>query len=206
MNDYLSKYSGIVLGGLFLLTSSLMGQGFQGMEPGDMLADGGQPPYMQQPDMPGHGMPGRGMQGRGGQGAMFKLWKLTEYLDLTEEQGAKFFPRFNEHKDRVEELREEQEKLSVEFMEQVNTGKVGKKDTEAYLDQMSKLQKAHLDERYKHIRSSSDLLSDEQYARYAAFDDHFRQQIKERMGDRRMRDRMQGQPGGKRNKFKKDKN
>ena len=199
MRGSLLKLNGIVLGGLFLLISSLTGQDFPGMAGGPMLADGGPPPHMQDPDMQG-----RGMHGRGGQGAMFRLWKLTEYLDLTEEQGAKFFPRFNEHKDRVEQLREEQEQLSTEFMEQVDAGKVRKKDTETYLDQMGKLQKAHMDEHYKQIRGSSDLLSDEQYARYAAFDDHFRRQIKERMGNRRgMRDRMQGRDGGKRSKFKK---
>ena len=199
MKGFSSKFSSLVLAGFFLLASTLPGQGFQDMPADHMMGDGGPPAYMQRPDKPD-----RGMHGRGGKGAMFRLWKLTEYLDLTEEQGAKFFPRFNKHKKRVDELREQQEQLSTEFMEQVESGKVRKKDTEAYLDQMSKLQKTHMDEHFSQIRGSSDLLSDEQYARYAAFDDHFRRQIKERMGNRRgMWDRMQGRDGGKRNKSKK---
>jgi hypothetical protein len=182
MKGFSSNFSGLALAGVLLLTSALTGQVFQGMAAPHMMGNGGQPAYLPRQDMPS-----RDMDGKGNQGAMFRLWKLTEYLDLTEEQGAKFFPRINEHRDRVKQLRKEQEKLSTEFMEQVEAGKVRKKDTEAYLDQKSKLQRAYMDEHYKQIRGSSDLLSDEQYARYAAFEDHFRKQIKERMGSRNMR-------------------
>jgi hypothetical protein len=128
---------------------------------------------------------------------------MTEYLDLSEEQGAQFFPRFNEHKKRVEQIRKDQEQLATDFMEQVEAGKVGKKATEQYLAKSALLKRAQMDEHEKLIREASDILSDEQYARFAAFDDHFKRQIKMRMGNRGMgRDMMQGRMQGKRGKMK----
>ncbi len=189
MNNLSVRMSGLLVAGLFMLTSALMGQGMHGMEPG----------YMMQGGRPMHGM-------QDGRGAMFKLWKLTEYLDLTEEQGAKFFPRFNEHRKRVAQILEEQDKLSAAFMEQVEAGKVGKGATEAYMKQMGQLKRAHLEDYEKLLRDAGDLLDDEQYARFAAFEDHFKRQIKARMGNRGMRqDGMRGRKSGKRSKVKKDK-
>ena len=196
MKNYLSKFVGIAAAGLLLLANALSGQGFQGMDPGYMMAESGPPPHMQDTDMPGPGMSGRQHQG-----AMFRIWKLTEYLDLTEEQGAKFFPRVNKFRETGEGIREEHEKLSRDFLERIESGKVSKRATETYLEQMNNIQKQRLEERINHIMGMSDLLSDEQYARYAAFDDHFRRQIKERMSNRKMgRDRMRGSPGDKRKK------
>ena len=74
------------------------------------------------------------------------------------------------------------------------------------MDKTSQLKKAHLDEYKKLVREASDILNDEQYARFAAFEDHFRRQIKQRMG-RRDRDQFMKQSRkagkkGKKNKFK----
>ena len=40
-----------------------------------------------------------------------QIWKLTEELDLSQEQAAKFFPLFNEFQDKVKKIRDENGEL-----------------------------------------------------------------------------------------------
>ena len=58
------------------------------------------------------------------------VWKMTEELELTENQAEKFIPKFRTHQDAVDKLREEQRKslksIHESLKESVNVNFSGK--------------------------------------------------------------------------------
>jgi|GEM_PF-3004879 len=106
-----------------------------------------------------------------------KMWKLTEYLDLSEEQAEKFFPRTREHQKEMDKLIQRRRQLYEDFEQQIDDGKVGTENVDRYIAETTRLDKALIELRAKHIQGLKDILSDEQLARFAIFDEHFRRQI-----------------------------
>ena len=53
---------------------------------------------------------------------MMTVWKLTEHLKLTEEQGEKFFPRFRGHREELEKIHQEQRQLMQTLQEKIERG------------------------------------------------------------------------------------
>ena len=56
-----------------------------------------------------------------------KIWKMTEELDITEEQAAKFYPRFNRFEDGVEEIRLQNKELLEKLRGYLTAGEEDKK-------------------------------------------------------------------------------
>lgn len=106
-----------------------------------------------------------------------KMWKITEYLDLSEEQAEKFFPRTREHQKEMDKLIQRRRQLYVDFQQKIDDGKVGTKDVDQYIAETTRLDKALIDLRTKHLQSLKEILTDEQFARFAVFNEHFRRQI-----------------------------
>ncbi len=112
-----------------------------------------------------------------------KIWKITEYLDLSEEQAGKFFPRTQEHQKEADKLIQQRRRLYGDFQKKIDTGKISARDVDQYVDEVTRLDKAHIDLRTKHIKSLKDILTDEQLARFAIFNEHFRRQIGQHLRD-----------------------
>ena len=53
---------------------------------------------------------------------MMTVWKLTEHLKLTEEQGDKFFPRFRSHREELEKIHKEHKQLMESLYERIERG------------------------------------------------------------------------------------
>ncbi|UCH63834.1 MAG: hypothetical protein JSU77_05155 [Fidelibacterota bacterium] len=106
-----------------------------------------------------------------------KMWKLTEYLDLSEEQAGKFFPRTREHQEEMDKLIQQQRQLYEDFQQKIDDSKVGARDVDRYIAETTRLGKALIELRTKHLQSLKDILTDEQLARFAVFNEHFRRQI-----------------------------
>lgn len=112
---------------------------------------------------------------------MLRMWKLTEFVELTEEQGEKVFPAVRAQQAEIRELGKQKRALLGEFMEKVDNDKASRKDTDAYLSAMENLQKKNSASRKKHFRAMKSLLEEKQYARYVIFDDHFKGQIRKQL-------------------------
>ncbi len=106
-----------------------------------------------------------------------KMWKITEYLDLSEEQAGKFFPRTQEHQKEMDKLGQQRRQLYVDFQQKIDDGKVSAGDADRYIAETARLDKALIELRAKHIQGLKDILSDEQLARFAVFNEYFRRQI-----------------------------
>ena len=112
-----------------------------------------------------------------------RMWKLTEYLDLSEEQADTFFPRTREHQEEADKLTQRRRQLYDDFQKKIDEGEVKDKDVDQFLDEMARLEKAHVDLRIDHIRGFKDILTDEQLAKFAVFREHFRREVRQHIGD-----------------------
>lgn len=106
-----------------------------------------------------------------------KMWKLTEYLDLSEEQAEKFFPRTREHQKEMDKIGQQRRQLYQDFQQKIDDGKVSAGDADRYIAETARLDKVLIDLRTRHLQGMKDLLNDEQLARFAVFNEYFRRQI-----------------------------
>ncbi len=54
---------------------------------------------------------------------MMKMWRLTEELDLSEEQAGKFFPRYNALEKEIMEMNKDQKEILGSLLQKENSGK-----------------------------------------------------------------------------------
>ena len=125
------------------------------------------------------------------QSRMVRMWKLTEYLELSEEQAEKFFPRARAHRDEMQKIGEQRRELHLKFVKEIEDGKASGRDTKKFADELHRLDLARLELRRKHIKDVEDVLTDIQLARYVTFDEHFMGQLRQRLDNRKTRHEMQ---------------
>jgi hypothetical protein len=143
---------------------------------------------MMHPGQPG----GPGPQHSPRQASMVRMWKLTEYLELSEEQAEKFFPRTRAHRDEMQKIGEQRRELHQKFVKKIEAEKVSRRDTKKFIDELHRLDLARLELRRKHMKAVEDVLTEIQLAKYATFDEHFMGQLRRRLGDRETRRKMKG--------------
>lgn len=104
------------------------------------------------------------------------MWKLTEELDLTQEEGAKVFPLLRQYEERKRELREENRKLvrELERMVEENASEGAiKKTIKALEENDRKLQEV----KQEGFDELGKILSVEKQAKYIVFHKRFRHEI-----------------------------
>ena len=102
-----------------------------------------------------------------------KIWKLTEELDLTEEQAARFFPVMNEMEDKQREIDRERDEILEKLGELV-----WKQDPEAgeinrLLDQLEASQGKIAELRKQFRKDVSGILDSAQMGKLVLFNHHF---------------------------------
>jgi len=121
------------------------------------------------------------------------MWKLTEELDLTEEEGAKVFPLLRQYEEKKRELREENRRLVRELQQMI-----ADKASEGDLKKAIKALEENDRKRNKVQKEGSDklakVLSVEKQARYIVFQEHFRREIHGLIQKARHKEGGQGRP------------
>ena len=125
-----------------------------------------------------------------------KMWKLTEYLDLSEEQAEKFFPRTREHQKEIDKIVQQRRQHYEDFQQKIDDGGIEARDVDQYVAETARLDKALIDLRTRHLQGMKDLLNDEQLARFAVFNEYFRRQIGQYLREE-LQPEGTGQPEGK---------
>lgn len=134
---------------------------------------------------------------------MMKIWKLTEVLDLSEDQAQKFFPRHNSLVEELEELSKQQKEMMDDLHKKVKEEKsISEKDVDAILKKVLDIEREKLQEKQMFVEKLGDILTPEQKAKYVVFEVHFRRelmrQIREHPGMRQGRG--DARPGAKKRK------
>lgn len=125
----------------------------------------------------------------------FRLYKMTEYLELTEEQTAKLFPRMaaarKAHEEGMDQARAKMKELR-ELVKKEDWAKGAKLAEEIHALRGEQMRKHH-----EAMADLTKLFTDEQRAKFALFEQRFQghlQRVGERMHARAPR--MPGGPGG----------
>lgn len=131
-----------------------------------------------------HRPPVRHMSGRSGAERIEKLrairiWKMTEYLDLTEEQSVKFFPRLRKNEEKIREKHRQKQILLDEIDRLIieKDGKLTEQDVKKYIDKLNQINQEIVRLKTNFILESSDILTPEQQLKCMIFDDRFRDQM-----------------------------
>ncbi|MCK4578908.1 MAG: hypothetical protein KAU50_08965 [Candidatus Marinimicrobia bacterium] len=125
---------------------------------------------------------GPGLMQRSKQVEMVRMWKLTDYLELTEEQAANFFLKVRQHRDEMQEVKLKRLQLHQEFVSKLNADEVSSKDIDNYVDAISRMEKDRIDQRASHYKAVKDVLTANQLARYVTFEEHFKGRLREEIG------------------------
>ncbi|RLB05266.1 MAG: hypothetical protein DRG50_07515 [Deltaproteobacteria bacterium] len=105
------------------------------------------------------------------------MWRLTEELELTEEEGAKLFPLLRKYEEKKRKLRDERRKLFWKLKRMVEKSEATEealKETIKALEENDKeLQKVRIDG-FNEIKK---ILPVKKQAKYIIFQEHFRREI-----------------------------
>lgn len=121
------------------------------------------------------------------------MWKLTEELDLTKEEGAKLFPLLSTHEEKKRELREENRRIVLTLKQMIDDGAAEgdlKRTIRSLEDNDRKLNKVEA-EGFSEIAK---ILSVEKQAKYIVFQEYFRHEIHGLIKKARHRERMPNRP------------
>jgi len=108
----------------------------------------------------------------------YKMLKLTEELELTEEQTAELFPLFREHREEIEQLHKEKKEL-LNKIDQIL------KDPNPDYDEGKKLCREiednydiNQEKRKNFYLDVEEILTDEQYLKFYLFESRFHKRVK----------------------------
>ena len=108
------------------------------------------------------------------------VWKMTEELELTENQAEKFFPKFRTHQDAVDKLREEQRESLKSIHESLKDGKdISDEDLAAAIKSFQKIEGSKISSRVDFIESLEGVLTTSQRAKLMLAPDKMRREAKE---------------------------
>ena len=121
------------------------------------------------------------------------MWKLTEELDLTKEEGAKLFPLLSTYEEKKRELREENRGIVQTLKQMIDNGAPEgdlKRTIKSLEDNEQKLNKVE-EEGFHEIAK---ILSVEKQAKYIVFQEYFRHEIHGLIQKARHRERIPNRP------------
>jgi hypothetical protein len=121
------------------------------------------------------------------------MWKLTDELDLTKEEGAKLFPLLSTYEEKKRELREENRGIVQTLKQMIDDGAPEgdlKRTIKSLEDNEQKLNKVE-EEGFHEIAK---ILSVEKQAKYIVFQEYFRHEIHGLIQKARHRERIPNRP------------
>jgi len=114
-----------------------------------------------------------------------RIWKLTEVLELTEDQVVTFLPLVQVHERELKAIHKELMTLSKEAHADMEADEVTQKEVDKYLKQYVDKQNEIIKIKNDFVASLPDHLSPEQQLRYLSFETRFRKDLREYMKQER---------------------
>ena len=108
-----------------------------------------------------------------------KMWKLAEYLDLSREQADELSTRTREYQKSRDDIVKQRRQLYEEFQSKIRNNEIKPEDVTQYITETARLEKTLIDLRTKYVQNMEDILSDEQQAKLAVFEEYFRRQLEQ---------------------------
>ena len=115
---------------------------------------------------------------------MLRMYKLIEFLDINEEDSARFLPLFKQFEKRQEDFRERQRELSQQLKKAVDSETITEKELKKLHKEYLDLERKTQNSRDEFRKKASEILTLKQQIKLDIFDQHFRENIKEILRDR----------------------
>lgn len=116
---------------------------------------------------------------------MMMIWKLTDHLELTENQAERFFPSMRAHQKQVLKIRKEEKELFTPVYKKVIRGEdISKAEANKLLNKVATYEQKRSKARIDFVKNSGDILNPTQQVKLLMFDGQMKQQVRERMQDR----------------------
>ena len=136
------------------------------------------------------GMRGQKMPPRREPIAMLRIWKMTEELELTEDQAGRFFPRLRSDDKNIEDLETERQSIFRELHKEAMKGGMAEKSLNEKIERISTIEVKILKNRVNFIKNLDDLLSPDQRAKLMVFRHRFRDRMENMMREARKNKQM----------------
>jgi len=114
-----------------------------------------------------------------------RIWKLTEVLELNEDQVAGFLPMVQIHERKLREVQKELVALSREARDMHDKGEVSQKEVDAYIRKFEEKQAEIHKIKSDFIQDLPKHLTPEQQLLYLSFETRFRSELREYMKNER---------------------
>jgi Spy/CpxP family protein refolding chaperone len=137
-------------------------------------------PLLSQPDPPDpFDEFGAGMATRREQMETLRIYKMTEFLELTPDQSARFFPMLKTFEEKVRRMQREQMQLMQEINQKTKSSSaaVSEVDVQKYLKNIAQVERDIIGEKEKFIGSLKSVLTPYQQLRYMIFENRFRHRL-----------------------------
>ena len=118
------------------------------------------------------------------------IWRLTEDLDLSSEQAEKFFPRFRQHRIRLDEFNKDERKILMDVRVKIrDEEEISKSEMERTIKKVAELRKDRVDLEHKFILGMGDILNPNQMVKLSVFKQRLMKEMQGNMRDRMDKDR-----------------
>ena len=118
------------------------------------------------------------------------IWRLTEDLDLSSEQAEKFFPRFREHREKLDEIGKDERKSLMDIRFKIRDDEeISKSEMEKTIKKVAELRKDRVDLETKFILGMEDILDPNQMVKLSVFKQRLMKEMQGEMRDRKGKDR-----------------
>jgi len=118
-----------------------------------------------------------------------RIWKMTQYLELSTEQSTKFFPIFNDFQRKREALEEERGEMMRRLGELVESEEEHESEIKRLMSGLAKNRERMVSRQDEFRREAAKVLSLKQQAKLVLFEEHFKREIRGMIEDIRMRKR-----------------
>ncbi|MFL2983741.1 MAG: hypothetical protein ACJZ12_05055 [Candidatus Neomarinimicrobiota bacterium] len=118
------------------------------------------------------------------------IWRLTEDLDLSSEQAEKFFPRFREHREELEEISKDERGVLTDVRLKIrDEEELSRSEMEKTIKIVSELRKKRIDLESKFILEMDDILTPNQMVKLSVFKQRLMKELQGEMRGRKDKNR-----------------
>ena len=116
---------------------------------------------------------------------MMMVWKMTEYLSLSEDQAEKLFPRMRKQRVKMRDYFDSEKKLFDSYLAKIKKGEnISQADVKAIYKKMDDLSEQRNDARMKFFKSTADILDPAQQILFLSFEPYMKEEAQKGMKDR----------------------
>ncbi len=115
-----------------------------------------------------------------------RIWKMTEFLDLTTDQATEFFPLIRQHEKKILKFHNQQREIMQEINDKINNEnyKPTEQEVNLIIDKIGNTERKILKERSIFLKSLNKVLTKEQQLRVIVFESRFKRHLMRALSNR----------------------